>query len=99
MQEIHDDAIFDDEPNENYVGCPKMQEIHDKLKAFKVRFGKSWKHLDLAKDFCQTLLTFDVNARPTAEEALKHPFMAKFVEKRKSVLSRQASRSRSPSPA
>jgi calcium-dependent protein kinase len=78
----YDDAIFDDEPNENYVGSPKMQEIYDKLKAFKVRFGKSWKHLDNAKDFCRVLLEFDVNKRPTAQEALQHPWMAKFVAKR-----------------
>jgi calcium-dependent protein kinase len=95
----YDDSIFDDEPYENYVGCPKMQEIHDKIEKFKVRFGKSWRHLDQAKDFCHWLLTFDVNARPTAEEALKHPWMAKFVEKHKrSGLSRSGSRSRSASP-
>merc|ERR1719506_2941265 len=92
------DEIFDDEPNQNYVGCPKMQEIHDKLEQFKVRFGKSWKHLDLAKDFCRSLLTFNVDDRPTAEEALRHPWMAKFVEKRNRMqLRRQSSRSRSSS--
>ena len=32
----YDDDIFDDGPNENYVGSPKMQEIHDKLEKFKV---------------------------------------------------------------
>jgi serine/threonine protein kinase len=77
----YDDAIFDDEPNENYVGSPKMKEIHDKLAKFKVRFGKSWKHLDLAKEFCRTLIAFDVDDRPTAAEALKHPWMQKFVDK------------------
>jgi len=78
----YDDDIFDDGPNENYVGSPKMQEIHDKLEKFKVRFGRSWENLDEAREFCKWLLAFDVNARPDAEEALKHPWMQqKFVPK------------------
>jgi calcium/calmodulin-dependent protein kinase I len=94
----YDDAIFDDEPNENYVGSPKMQEIHDKLAKFKVRFGKSWKNLDVAKDFCQGLLAFDIGARLSAEEALKHPWMAPFMEKQRRMShSRSGSRSRSTS--
>jgi serine/threonine protein kinase len=93
----YDDAIFDDEPNENYVGSPKMQEIHDKLAKFKVRFGKSWKHLDEAKDFCRALLAFDVNERITAAEALNHPWLAKFMEKKRSRSSRSRSGSRSSS--
>jgi serine/threonine protein kinase len=79
----YDDAIFDDEPNENYVGSPKMQEIHDKLKAFKVRFGSSWKNLEGAKEFCRLLMEFDIAKRPTAREALQHPWMRKFVAKQK----------------
>ena len=33
----YDDDIFDDGPNENYVGSPKMKEIYDKLAKYKVR--------------------------------------------------------------
>ena len=32
----YDDDIFDDEPGENYVGSPKMKEIHGKLRKAKV---------------------------------------------------------------
>ena len=31
-----DDGIFDDGPNENYVGSPKMSEIHTKLERARV---------------------------------------------------------------
>jgi serine/threonine protein kinase len=78
-----DDAIFDDEVNENWVGSSKMEEIHDKLRDAigEVRFGEKWKDLDEAKEFCKVLLTVDVDKRPTASEALNHPWMAKFLER------------------
>jgi len=38
--------------------------------------------LEDARDFCKTLLEFDLAKRPTAEEALCHPWMAKFTPKR-----------------
>jgi calcium-dependent protein kinase len=76
----YDDAIFDDGLNQNFVGCPKMKEIYDKLQRFKVRFGRSWKRMDEAKEFCRALLQFDVDKRPSAEEALQHPWMQKFAE-------------------
>lgn len=79
----YDDAIFDDGPNQNCVGHPKMHEIYDKLDKYNVRFGKSWQHLQQAKDFCRALLEFNVDERPNAEEALKHPWMAKFNEEMK----------------
>ena len=31
-----DDKIFDDGPNENYVGSPAMKKIHRKLQQYKV---------------------------------------------------------------
>jgi serine/threonine protein kinase len=77
--------LFDDGPDENYVGSPKMREIHDKVQECKVRFGRSWKDLDEAKDFCMALMEFDVRKRPNAEEALKHPWMAKFDGKAKAA--------------
>jgi serine/threonine protein kinase len=77
-----DDAIFDDCLNQNCVGHPKMQEIHDKLRrALPVSFGKSWKYMYQAQDFCGALLEFDVAKRPTAEEALRHPWMEKLLKK------------------
>jgi calcium-dependent protein kinase len=81
-----DDDIFDDEPGENYVGSPKMLEIHEKLRRAEVRFGETWEGLDLMKDFCQSLIKFDASERPTAKQALKHPWMKKFVAKHKGVV-------------
>jgi serine/threonine protein kinase len=71
-----DDEIFDDQPGENYVGSPKMAEINKKLQKFRVRFGRSWEPFPEAKAFCQSMLEMDVNRRPTAVEALNHPWMA-----------------------
>jgi serine/threonine protein kinase len=75
----YDDAIFDDGPGENYVGHAKMKEIHYKLLNTEVSFGRSWRHLPEAEDFCKALLEVDLNKRLNAEDALKHPWMAKFA--------------------
>jgi serine/threonine protein kinase len=75
----YDDTIFDDHPDQNYAGNAKMNEIHYKLRNTKVSFGRSWKHLQEAKDFCKALMEFDVDKRLNAEEALKHPWMAKLA--------------------
>merc|ERR1719473_1371050 len=72
-----DDAIFDDGPNENYVGSPKMSEIHGKLEKYKVRFGRSFDPFPEARDLCRQMLECDVNRRPDAVEALKHPWFSK----------------------
>ena len=70
----------------NYVGSPKMKAIHQKLGMSEVHFGAAWDGLDLAKDFCKSLLKFNASERPNAKEALKHPWMKKFVAKDKSVI-------------
>lgn len=70
-----DDEIFDDDPSENYVGSPKLDEIYHKLQKYKVHFGRAWEHLPEAKAFCQRLLEFDVNRRPDAAEALRDPWI------------------------
>jgi serine/threonine-protein kinase Chk2 len=75
----YDDDIFDDEPGENYVGSPKMKEIHGKLRKAKVRFGRVWDHLPEAREFCSQLIDFDLNKRLDAREALRHPWMLKGV--------------------
>jgi serine/threonine protein kinase len=79
----YDDDIFDDGPNENYVGHAKMKEIHDKLLKAEVSFGRSWKHLPEAKEFCKALLEVDLDKRLNAEDALKHPWVAKFAGRKK----------------
>lgn len=73
----YDDDIFDDGPNENFVGSPKMKEIYGKIKNFKVRYGRVWDSLPEAKEFVQTLIEFDIDKRPDAEDALKHAWLAK----------------------
>jgi serine/threonine protein kinase len=75
-----DSAIFDDGPNENYVGSPKMAEIYDKLQRYKVRFGRPFDPYPEAKDLCMRMLEFDPDKRPDAAEALQHPwFLAQDV--------------------
>jgi len=71
----YDDAIFDDGPNENYVGSPKMKEIYEKLMNYKVRFGRAWDQLPEAREMCRRMLEFQMDARPDAYEALNHPWM------------------------
>ena len=69
--------MFDDGPNENYVGHPKMKGIYDRLEKRPVRFGRSWDQLPEAKEFCKKLMEFDVNKRLDAAEALMHPWILK----------------------
>jgi calcium-dependent protein kinase len=73
----YDDDTFDDGPNENYVGHPKMKEIHNRLKNYNVRFGRSWDELPEAKEFCRKLIEFDLDKRLDAAEALRHPWILK----------------------
>lgn len=70
------DDIFDDGPNENYVGSPKMKEIYGKMEKFQVKFKTTtWQPFPQAREFCKLLLSFDVNERPDTEEALQHPWI------------------------
>jgi len=65
--------IFDDQPGENWVGSPAMQRIHDRLKTEKMDLTKP--PLDSctsAAELCASMLTFNADDRPTAEDALKH---------------------------
>jgi len=71
----YDDDIFDDGPNENYVGSPKMKEIYDKLAKYKVRYGRAWDQLPECREFCKKLLEFDMDKRLDAVEALQHPWI------------------------
>lgn len=72
-------AIFDDKPGENYVGSPKMKEIHDRMQSFKVHWIEPiWGKLPKAKAFCQHLLAFDSALRFTTDQALADPWIADF---------------------
>merc|ERR1711964_387782 len=71
------DEIFDDGPNENYVGSPKMKEIYKKIQNFNVKYGRVWDSLPDAREFVKTLIEFDMEKRLDAETALKHPWILK----------------------
>lgn len=71
-----DREIFDDAPGENWVGCPKMQEISDKLKRYKVNFDLPiFQEHPLAEDLLRRMLQCNETARPTAQQALEHAWM------------------------
>ena len=60
----------------------------------KVKLGKfnfndpAWKSIsDTCKDFIKQLLTLDQNKRPSAEEALKHPWLDAATLSGKSAVS------------
>jgi calcium-dependent protein kinase len=72
--------MFDDGPGENFAGSRKMALICRRLVHTKVKFGKRWKNMDSAKQFCQALMHYDVDKRMTAEEALKHPWMETLTQ-------------------
>lgn len=65
------------------------QEIMKKVKLGKFSFQDAvWGNVsDEAKDFIQNLLTKDQDKRPTAEQALQHPWIQKVNELQKSNLS------------
>jgi serine/threonine protein kinase len=84
-----DDAIFETWPGnygtrmnfENYVGSPKMVEMHAKLQRHKVKFGRPFQPYPEAMDLCKKMLEFDAQKRPDAAEALLHPwFRARDVK-------------------
>ena len=81
-----DDKIFDDGPNENYVGSPKMAEIHARLQRYKVHFGRSFDPYPKAKDLCKSMLEFDPNKRPDAAQALRHPWSRRAAAGRAQLL-------------
>jgi calcium-dependent protein kinase len=70
----YSDSIFDDEPGENVVGHPKMMEIYCKLEKTHIKFGEAWERFPEARDLCEQLLTVDVEQRPDALQALRHPW-------------------------
>lgn len=72
-------SIFDDRAGENWVGSPKMKEIRQKLSRYEI----SWSHDvflrdKMAKDFLSAMLSSDCRKRPTAQEALAHPWLSQL---------------------
>jgi len=66
-------------------GIPPFNGSSDQEIMKKVRIGKfsfsdpCWANIsDKAKDLITKLLTFDTAARPSAEEALKHPWIVEY---------------------
>eukprot|EP00928_Gymnodinium_smaydae_P048511 TRINITY_DN3243_c0_g1_i1.p1 TRINITY_DN3243_c0_g1~~TRINITY_DN3243_c0_g1_i1.p1 ORF type:complete len:365 (-),score=81.10 TRINITY_DN3243_c0_g1_i1:279-1373(-) len=86
--------IFDDKPGENWVGSPAMKRIQERLRVTKIPFDCApFDQCPLARDLCMRMLAHDCDARPTAEEAVKH----KWFELSSAELSPPRQRSSQPS--
>jgi len=69
--------LFDDKPGENWVGSPKMKEIRNKLRTFKIKW--SYKHFEQelgACDLVRSMLAVNDCDRPSAVQALSHKWLA-----------------------
>lgn len=68
-------GIFDDEVGDNYVGSPKMKEIHDRLMQSEIDWTQDPFNADTgALSFCSSLLSADCSKRPSATDSLAHPW-------------------------
>jgi len=68
-------AMFDDKPGENWVGSPKMKQIQNRLKEFQINFKIApWPAEAKARELTRWMLQTDGKDRPTAKQALEHPF-------------------------
>eukprot|EP00397_Hematodinium_sp_SG-2012_P015269 GEMP01015545.1.p1 GENE.GEMP01015545.1~~GEMP01015545.1.p1 ORF type:complete len:393 (+),score=56.02 GEMP01015545.1:181-1359(+) len=73
----YNENIFDDDPGENYVGSPKMNQIRGRLKVAEVDFERDpWPLMPEARKVVQKMLRYDVNERISVDEALKCKWMA-----------------------
>lgn len=69
------EGMFDDGPGENWVGCPKMKVIHDRLKDFHINFeSPPWPSNPKVRDLTRWMLEKTEKRRPSAKQALAHPF-------------------------
>jgi hypothetical protein len=69
------EAMFDDEPGENWVGSPKMKVIHDRLMHFKINFRQPpWPTEPEARELVEWMLSSVEKGRPTAQQCLDHRF-------------------------
>ncbi|CAE6921250.1 CPK2, partial [Symbiodinium sp. CCMP2456] len=75
--------IFDDEAGDNWVGSPKMKEIRQKLCNYKI----DWNHriFSIEPQACnliKQMLATNETARPTAKDALSHPWLNETQRRR-----------------
>jgi len=69
--------IFDDKPGENWVGSPKMQEIRAKVCGFKIKWNHpAFEEEPASCDLLQRMLGMSARDRPSAQEALEHPWLS-----------------------
>jgi len=70
--------MFDDKPGENWVGSPKMKEIRDRLRNFKIRFSgfSAFDRDEALCDLITGMLAVNEQDRPSAATALAHPWLA-----------------------
>eukprot|EP00928_Gymnodinium_smaydae_P009167 TRINITY_DN13394_c0_g2_i4.p1 TRINITY_DN13394_c0_g2~~TRINITY_DN13394_c0_g2_i4.p1 ORF type:complete len:320 (+),score=64.01 TRINITY_DN13394_c0_g2_i4:245-1204(+) len=67
--------IFDDQPGENWVGSPAMARIQERLKHEKIDFQRPpLNKCPAVADLLAKMLAFDAAERPSAEEAMGHPW-------------------------
>uniref|UniRef100_A0A7S2VKP8 Protein kinase domain-containing protein n=1 Tax=Zooxanthella nutricula TaxID=1333877 RepID=A0A7S2VKP8_9DINO len=68
--------MFDDKPGENWVGSPKMKEIRGRLRSFKIKWMyRAFELEPAACDLLKGMLADSEMERPTAREALQHPWL------------------------
>jgi len=70
-------SLFDDQAGDNWVGSPKMKDIREKL----CRSNIDWSHKAFisdpkAKDLLVSMLSIHEKMRPSADEALSHPWLS-----------------------
>lgn len=69
-------ALFDDQPGENYVGHPRMDQIRRRLRIARLDWSnKVWTVDPRGKDFLRRCFCCDINRRMTVDEALEHPWL------------------------
>lgn len=88
--------IFDDEAGDNWVGSPKMKEIRDKLKSYKI----DWNHriFSLEPQACaliKAMLNSNERERPSAKEALANSWFNE-TQRRRSLPNLEGTGERSP---
>lgn len=67
--------IFDDQPGENYVGSAAMKRIQARLEKEVINYNlHPLDKIPEAQDLLKLMLSYDPAGRPTAEEAMNHPF-------------------------
>jgi calcium/calmodulin-dependent protein kinase I len=69
--------MFNDEAGENWVGSPKMKEIRKKLCQYKIDWShRTWAKEPQAKNLIRWMLSSAEQQRPTANDALQHPWLS-----------------------